>query len=114
MATTLSVFVVCLCAVLTREAALAGPVQPLPAKNTGQIKNQLVIFPIRKDNVFDCGAELLRQINQYCIVNFDMRGVDMTIPSGSTQQFGPDGKPAPKLSNYDPLTIFLYLIWILI
>lgn len=81
------------------ETAGAGPVAPVPVKNTGVSKSMVVIFPIRKDNVFDCGAELLRQINQYCIVNFDMRGIDMSIPSGNVQQLGPDGKPAPKLSE---------------
>ncbi|GAU91904.1 hypothetical protein RvY_04072 [Ramazzottius varieornatus] len=82
------------------ETAGAGPVAPVPVKNTGVSKSMVVIFPIRKDNVFDCGAELLRQINQYCIVNFDMRGIDMNIPSGNVQQLGPDGKPAPILSPF--------------
>ncbi|XP_055335922.1 uncharacterized protein LOC129586619 isoform X2 [Paramacrobiotus metropolitanus] len=60
------------------ERAWSAPVAPLdPAlMASSAAMNRIVIFPRKVDNVLTCDKNLLREIEQYCVVHFD---IDMSM-----------------------------------
>lgn len=48
----------------------SAPVAPVEAISS--VRTTVVIFPIKIDNVFQCGTDLLRKIEQYCVWHFDI------------------------------------------
>lgn len=51
------------------EHAAAAPIAPSEARGRS---SEIVILPLKVENVYQCGVDLLRKIEEYCVVKFDI------------------------------------------